>query len=111
MMFYSFDQNNSGGRFDFDEDVGITRYVVIEADSEDHANQIAEELGIYFDGVDKDLDCDCCGDRWCRTYGGGDQEPCYYGKPIDKIVNSTFKWMPKNKEACVHYLDGRKEWY
>lgn len=58
-MFYKFDQNNSGGEFNG------PKYVIVEADDEDEAMEIAVGDGdVYFDGVDKGIDCPCCGDRW-----------------------------------------------
>ncbi|MFE4367966.1 MULTISPECIES: DUF7296 family protein [unclassified Streptomyces] len=60
MPFYEFHQNNSGGGFDYDEDNGISVYVIIEAGSADVANARAEKIGLYFDG---EGDCPCCGDR------------------------------------------------
>lgn len=61
-MFYSIDQNNSGGYFDVDEN--LCHRLIIEADSEDEVLDKAEELGCYWDGVTKGMDCPCCGDRW-----------------------------------------------
>lgn len=43
---------------------GISRYVIIEANSAEAANDRAIALGIYFYGVDSGEDCECCGDRW-----------------------------------------------
>lgn len=65
-QFYEFSQNNSGGGFDVDKKV--CNKVFIEAESADEANAIAQELGIYFDGVEKGIDCGCCGDRWYEAY-------------------------------------------
>lgn len=62
MAIYSFRQNNSGGWFHVP---AITVYV--HADTPEQANDRAEAYGLYFDGVDNDLDCDCCGDRWYRV--------------------------------------------
>ena len=42
----------------------VSEHVLIEADSSDEANVIAETKGIYFDGVNSGEDCPCCGDRW-----------------------------------------------
>lgn len=61
-MFYNFNQNNSGGVFEVNDTVCHQLY--IEADSFDEAISKAEELGCYWDGVYKGLDCPCCGDRW-----------------------------------------------
>lgn len=59
MPLFQFRQNNSGGRL-----IG-PKNVVIEADNAAEANDIAaNSRDIYFDGVAKGIDCDCCGDRW-----------------------------------------------
>lgn len=63
-MFYSFDQNNSGGYFDVDDKV--CHRIYIEADSEEEAIEKAEYLGCYWDGVESGIDCPCCGDRWSK---------------------------------------------
>lgn len=60
MNFYEYRQNNSGGTFDMD----LGEKVYIQANSPEEANSIAENNGIYFDGVYYDRDCSCCGDRW-----------------------------------------------
>lgn len=67
MKWYQYDQNNSGGWHACDDKV--CHRVFIEAYSEKEANSKAEELGIYFDGVDAGRDCGCCGDRWHEPYG------------------------------------------
>lgn len=61
-MYYEFRQNNSGGHFLEDDNVSIM--VIIEACCFAEAKEKAEEIGIYFDGVQKGMDCPCCGDRW-----------------------------------------------
>ncbi len=61
-MFYEFDQNNSYGRFDVDENV--CHRLFIEANSLEEATDKAESLGCYWNGVDEGIDCPCCGDRW-----------------------------------------------
>lgn len=62
MNWYNFTQNNSGGYFDVDDKV--CHRLFIEAESFDDAIKKAEELGCYWDGVNKGIDCSCCGDRW-----------------------------------------------
>jgi hypothetical protein len=62
MPFYEFSQNNSGGSFRVDDK--LCHRLVIEADNEDKATQLAIHLGVYFDGVRQGRDCSCCGDRW-----------------------------------------------
>lgn len=100
--FYTFTQNNSGGSFKIDKEQGINEIVIIEAKNAEEANKRAEDIGLYFDGCEKDLDCSCCGDRWYETdeYYGKD-EPCYYTKPIKECKKEIFA------DGCyVHYLDG-----
>ena len=63
-MFYVFRQNNSGGSWDIDELNCIGKIVIVEADNEDLAVEEALKIGLYFDGVKKGIDCECCGDRW-----------------------------------------------
>ncbi len=85
MSWFDFRQNNSGGHFHVDDRVG--HYVLIEATSHHCANKRAEEIGIYFDGVEDDRDCDCCGDRWDRqsSYDAGTETPTLYGKELDEF--------------------------
>lgn len=59
---YVYDQNNSFGVFDVSDK--LAPYVVVEAFTVDEAIEIGLNLGIYFNGVDEGIDCDCCGDRW-----------------------------------------------
>ena len=66
--WWTFDQNNSGGSFHFDDEVGIGTWVCIEAESQRQAVDRAEDIGIYFNGCAEGKDCDCCGDRWHKPY-------------------------------------------
>ena len=77
-MFFTFTQNNSFGTFDVN--YNVDHFVIIEAESADEANDIGEHIDIYFDGVEKGIDCECCGDRWYRSYGEGTEKPEIYGK-------------------------------
>lgn len=61
---WHFRQNNSGGTFDVDQKKGIGVDVYIEAFNADQANDHAERIGLYFNGVEDGPDCECCGDRW-----------------------------------------------
>ena len=79
-MFYTFRQNNSGGCWDIDQHV--SHIVVIEAESLDLALDTAEAIGIYFDGVDNERDCPCCGDRWSR-WPEVTKKLVVYGQPIE----------------------------
>jgi hypothetical protein len=68
--FYEYTQNNSGGSFEVDND--LCHRLLIEADSAEQADAIAEALGVYFDGCDNGMDCECCGDRWYSQNRYGD---------------------------------------
>jgi hypothetical protein len=107
-MFYLFSQNNSGGSFIINEAVG--QYVIVEADSHEKANRIAEMFGIYFDGCERGEDCNCCGDRWYRQYSEeGDEEPKIYGKTIEEYKKDPAYSI--GKEMCIHiyYKNGEHE--
>lgn len=72
-MYYTFSQNNSGGFF------RGPQYAIVKANSADEANEKAESYGIYFDGVRKEIDCECCGDRWYKVYDDeGTEVPTIY---------------------------------
>ncbi|MGW3072762.1 DUF7296 family protein [Kitasatospora sp. NPDC001132] len=104
-MFYTYNQNNSGGGFDYDAERGISVFVIVEADSAEGADARAREIGLYFDGVEDGNDCDCCGDRWSEAWSG-DQVPSIYGTPLENH-RPYGTWMGDLPEAYVHYADGR----
>jgi hypothetical protein len=110
-MFFTFSQNNSGGGFDFDEKV--SEYVIIEADSPELANERAEEIGIYFDGCDSELDCPCCGDRWCRVSNlDGTEVPEIYGKNPQDVKTTFVNFVNVGGVYCyVYYKNGTVEEY
>lgn len=83
MNFYHFRQNNSGGRFVQNDDLDVS--VLIEANDAREANDLAERIGIYFDGVANDMDCECCGDRWHPVSDyDGKPFPHRYGEILEK---------------------------
>lgn len=108
MRYYTFTQNNSGGHFDFDNDLSL--FVIIEADNSYEANKKAESLGMYFDGCDKGIDCGCCGDRWYsvddRDYN---EKPLIYNDEINK--HNPYKTSNDGTFCIVHYKDGTKKYY
>src|SRR5690606_567561 len=94
-MFYTFDQNNSGGRWHFDAEDGLGFFVIIEADDAEEANYRAGRIGLYFDGCG---DCCCCGNRWHEAWGSGDDLPHVYSEqPTEDPEGDGF----------IHYKDGR----
>lgn len=97
--FFKYRQNNSGGSFDINDATGIGPIVWIEAEGEAHADDRAESIGIYFDGVDKGFDCPCCGDRWSESWRGGK----------DKVeIDSKYDFM-WHDTVYVHRMDGTIE--
>ena len=62
LKWFEFEQNNSFGYFEVNDKVCSRLF--IEAESFEKAKLKAEELGCYWDGVLKGIDCPCCGDRW-----------------------------------------------
>lgn len=107
-MFWHVSQNNSGGSFDFNEEYGITHHLVIEAPNVNAANAIYNYLINSY--PNRGGDCPCCGDRWGdELYGDGKETPMVYGQPVQEY--KTWIKFLKEKEICVHYLDGRKEWF
>jgi hypothetical protein len=105
--FFHFRQNNSGGRLD--QDSVLTEHMIIEAESECDALEKAEELGIYFNGVRRKMDCRCCGDRWddfdteVKLEKTGFQNIEEYAKgQLDDIVEIGDKNFPKVR---IFFLD------
>lgn len=116
-MFYTYHQNNSGGSFAYDESRGIANYVIVEAANSDEADARALNVGLYFDGCDQGLDCDCCGDRWYSAYGDGSFFPEVYDRNATLEENYSDVFFgdgisrvfvgPGNYTTFVHYHDGR----
>lgn len=111
-MFYTFSQNDSGGVFTTDTERGIALYVIVEAPTSGLANTRAEEIGLYFDGVEAGLDCECCGNRWSRVgKQDADERPSFYGDPVEEHdfrVDRLFL-DPGEQIGFIHYQDGRVE--
>lgn len=113
-MFYTYNQNNSGGSFIEDADRGIAHYVIVEADSPEQADITAENIGLYFDDS---YDCPCCGSRWDEASSYDESEvPTIYGReivngkvvPIEGSPYTDMNWMD-GPEGYIHYADGRVE--
>jgi len=114
MPFWHFSQNNSGGRFVFEPENGISHHVVIEAMNAREARVRAQDIGLYFDGVRSGMDCSCCGDRWSEPWmdDDGKAEPAVYGHDVSKLPKAMpresigIKWIKGGPEGYVHFLDG-----
>ena len=98
--WYHFRQNNSGGFFYTDDERGIGPHVWIEALSPEDANGRAENLGIYFDGVERGNDCECCGDRWdpASSYRSSESPTIY-----DSFLGA-FYW---HDTIYIHDMNGK----
>jgi hypothetical protein len=104
MPFFQFDQNNSGGGFDIDQNVAPI--VVIEAADADDAQDKALVLGIYFDGVNEGRDCECCGDRWYSPEEGKETFD-------EEAILKEWGWRKRSVQqgeayAIVHFANGSK---
>jgi hypothetical protein len=101
MGFYTFSQNNSGGVFDIDDN--IREWVIIEGNDMNEILDRANDIGIYFDGMSKGIDCSCCGDRWYWPQGGIGDEPVMY---YQRVATHPFKYA----NVVIHYKDGTKQY-
>lgn len=109
-MFYSFRQNNSGGSFDVDS--SVAQFVIIEANDSSEANARAQEIGIYFDGVDNGSDCECCGDRWYPADDfDGTETPMIYRDTAESYIPMV-NFIPSGEPLVhVYYLNGEQKTY
>ena len=101
LKWFTFHQNNSGGKFVVDDTVDVN--VIIQANYADEANELAQRVGIYFNGVADGYDCECCGDRWHKVLDDdrGTDEPEIYGQRVP--------WSPDSVLTCEgSFLDGAK---
>lgn len=105
--YFHFSQNNPGGSFVIDEKVA--HHVIIQAHSAGEANRLALGVGIYFDGCSSGTDCNCCGDRWYRTGGEGDETPLIYGD--NPAAYGDWFTKPGQPVCHVYHLDGSKTTY
>ena len=108
-MFYTYSQNNSGGVFHHDFDVGIAECVIIEAESLEAANRKAKSIGIYFNGCSKGLDCNCCGDRWNEPWDDeGNEVPTHFHRNV-LADGAKRSFVGEKYSTAIHYADGRME--
>lgn len=99
MSFYVYRQNNSGGYFVEDENVGI--HVIIESDTEEQANKKFDEI---LDGNSKYTKyCPCCGERW---YG---VDTIYEKVEVAAPLAEKLKQHHDYAEAVLYAADGTKK--
>lgn len=111
--FFEFSQTNSGGSFITDDKV--CHRLFIEADSVEEAIQKAENLGCYWNGVEKEMDCPCCGDRWSVPWNDdGQSYPMEYdsrNKIVFKSVEEHAQYLANDfgwtsPDIRIFYADG-----
>jgi hypothetical protein len=99
MTFYVYRQNNSGGYFVKDENVSI--HVIVEADTEEQANEKFDEI---LDGDSQYTTyCPCCGERW---YG---VDEVYETVEISDSLVEELKRHRFYDEAILYAADGTKK--
>lgn len=65
------------------------KHVAIQAATFEEANSKAEDSGlIYFDGVEKGWDCECCGDSWWRQTELDEDEPYTLDEILKEFPNA-----------------------
>ena len=94
MSYFKFSQNNSFGHYNG------TPLVFIQADNAKAANAIAQDNGIYFNGVADGIDCDCCGDRWYPV-----QDDDALDVPTGYVADSNFDYIKKIYNDGDDYID------
>jgi hypothetical protein len=119
--WYEYRQNNSGGSFDYSDEV--SNFVLIEASSVAEANYKAESIGVYFNGVgDRGVDCICCGDRWSEQYEAMTEFTTYrfrngaYGgtthadvRGYAQALADNDSWANGKPAVIVYFADGSVE--
>ncbi len=92
--FYTVVQNNSGGYYIENEDVGV--YLIVEANTPEEAEEKVDTI------TEPYLEyCECCGERWWVYFDDkdGKDKPEIYGRDAYENGNSV----------VIYYLDGRKD--
>ena len=90
-MYYTFSQNNSGGFFIVNKDVG--EYLIIEASTEEEAIIKMREITKNHSKF-----CKCCGERW-STRCHAEEHPSTNDEDVHSYNGST----------VIYHLDGRIE--
>lgn len=115
LLYYLFRQGRNRGHYDITENVAPM--VVVQEHDPIKANFTALTKGIYFDGIDKGIDCSCCEDRWVplKTKDKGYPMPSIgYSDLVsylkDWVENdASLQCAPSYILAWIHYHDGTKE--
>lgn len=99
MKWFYFDQNNSGGYFIQNDQVGHGFFVQAETarEADTKAEKIVEDYSDY---------CECCGVRWDIWSGedDGHDVPKIYGDPLSEMIKDFGQ-----ERYVLHYADGHTE--
>jgi len=111
VAYYQFNQMPSGGKYEVND--SVAHCVVVEASSAEAANEIAQSIGLYFDGIKSGRDCSCCTDRWVRSIEAEATDVvCIGNKTLREFLDSPTKnpWFT-DKKFTIHIYDssGTKE--
>lgn len=108
MPYFTYRQNNSGGKF-----TEPALYVIVEADNAAQADMRAAVVGLYFDGCAIGFDCSCCGDRWYRAHeGDATKRPEIWGQPISQYIKARkMSVADKMPWIIVVHADGSRDAY
>jgi hypothetical protein len=86
----------------------------IEAENAEQANEIAKSLGVYFNGKEKGIDCECRGDRWYEVseddvvdLKAASEWMNVELKSIEDYAQSLAEYGWTYPEARVFYLSGK----
>ena len=104
-MFFTYNQNHSGGYFVEDLEAGICESVIIEAGNADEAGVKLGRIGESVSGFNNY--CPCCGERWSTDWmddDDGTETPEIYGESVSLLKKASFR-----TQCFIHYEDGRKE--
>lgn len=107
LKFFPFTQNNSGANYEINEPVGISQKIYIQATNAELANKKAESIGVYFDGVNLDIDCECCGNRWTETTDYDQMN----NEELQEDIDRSIKFMrmigeDATNSVFIHKIDG-----
>lgn len=84
MKYFLWGQNNSGGCFEGPP------VIIVEAENQEAAEVVAEQYGVYYDGVSEGRDCSCCGDRW------------YSPEEYETLAEALDRYHWRNERLIVH---------
>ena len=114
LLYYVMRQYPNRGEYEIN--ANVASIVVIQTHDPLKANFIALSKGIYFDGIEKGIDCSCCDDRWkpFTSRSRGHNMPMVEHVPLltyldDWISSDMLQGCPSHTLAYIYYSDGEKE--